>query len=190
MLRRIYNLKFKGITFEAGHFYSFSHYRRFENDPSPLILFMYGIRGTPPNTGHRWNLIQAWNLSYIPLKLRRPLIKTFVYRNMNIRTYQPKTGIRIGQDYFPSYLDVAIRRYLIIPASLIVNPREISYESIDAEIMKIAKKDYFTRAQIQRVRRLMNRPVFRIKKKPKLTGMKKPARPRKARPRRKPIGRK
>lgn len=159
-IRRIYTVKYRGIIFEGGHFYTFK-YLRWENDPEPLALFMYALRGVHPKTGHYWNLLQMFNLAYVPKKLRKNLVKEYVNMNINIRTYKPKTRLRIGPGYFPSFLDVAYRRYLLKPPGLIQNPREISFEIIDAELAGIAKKDYFTRAQIQKAKRLMHRPYLR-----------------------------
>ena len=163
MIRRLYTIQYGNTIFEGGHFYHFS-YRKYENDPEPLFLFYYALRGIHPSTGHYWNFLQGVNLSYVPLKIRRSLVREYVTQNMNWRTYQPKTRIRISPKYFPSYLDIAIRRYLLNPPNLIVNPREISYEIIDAYLANIARRDYFTRANIQRAKLLMNKPIFRIKR--------------------------
>lgn len=69
-------LHFKKFTFEVGDVYYFK-YRKFEQDPKPLIIFLSHTIGTNPNTGAFWNFIEAINLHYIPKKIRPKLVKLF-----------------------------------------------------------------------------------------------------------------
>lgn len=74
-LRISYRKKHKGTTLQSGHFYKFK-YVAFENDPSPMVIFLNAIEGLHPRTGHQWRLIQAINLNYIPRRDRRRFVET------------------------------------------------------------------------------------------------------------------
>lgn len=160
-IRRIYRSKSGSTVFKAGHFYSFEHYKRYENDPSPLILFMYVVRGIHPNSGHYHNYVQAWNFSYIPKKLRQQTIRGF----LRLNPHTPGRLIKLDPYYFPSYMDLAIRRYLLKPAGLIVGAKEVPFDAIEDELLKIRSKDYSRKAAQSKARYFLNRPIFRIKKK-------------------------
>ena len=53
MTLRVYNtLKVDGVQLKQGNIYEF-RYSPYENDPSPMIIFINGIKGLHPNTGHQ-----------------------------------------------------------------------------------------------------------------------------------------
>ena len=76
MLQYRKNFKFKNKTFTTGNVYYFK-YKKYEQDPKPLIIFLHHVRGTNPNTGSFWNFIEAINLHYIPKRMREKLVEVF-----------------------------------------------------------------------------------------------------------------
>jgi len=162
-IRKIYNLNYKGVSLKSGHFYSFERYDRYENDPSPMILFMYALQGVHPNTGHFHSYIQAWNLSYIPKRLRKQTIQQFIKLAARLETGGYRQKIRVTHDWFPAYLDVAVRRYLTRPPGLIKGVKEIPFEFIEQALADIEHKDYSKIAIMKKARQLVQRNMFRVK---------------------------
>ncbi len=75
MTLRIYKtLKVDGVQLKQGYFYSF-RYSPYQEDPTPMIIFINGIKGLHPNTKHQWRLIQGINLNYIPRGDRKQFIE-------------------------------------------------------------------------------------------------------------------
>jgi len=174
-IRRIYEITYRGTKLRGGHFYTFD-YDRYENDPSPMILLMYEVKGIHPRTKHYHSYLQGWNLSYIPKKLRRAAVEQFMRMAARKRPEVAFSGwkydahrkhIRIGWKWFPAYMELAIRRYLTAPPGHIKGLKEIPFEYIETALMDIEHKDYFRKAAAQRARRLLQRNVFRISKKKK-----------------------
>lgn len=194
MIRFRYNVAVGNVVFKSGNFYEFE-YNRFENDPKPMIVFMYLVQGIHPTSGHYHNYIQAVNLSYIPKKLRATWVKRWIDTHWNPRTQTAREGIRL--DYYrdiDSYLHVAVRRYFIKGGN-IIKPKDIPFDVIDAKLAGISGKDYYSRAVLKRAQRLLQRGKYSISKKkrkrpaptpPGKAKARKPAksRPRKVRPRR------
>jgi hypothetical protein len=163
-IRFRYNVQYGDVSFRSGNFYEFG-YKRFENDPEPMIIFMYHVQGIHPRTGHFHNYIQAINLSYIPKNTRHGFVRNWVDKHFNPRTQEAYRGIKFNYPAdVPGNLKVAIRRYFI-KGGYISNPHEIRYDAIDARLAGISGKDYFSRAVIQRARRLLERPKMGFKKK-------------------------
>lgn len=163
-IRRIFNISYKGITLQSGNLYDFQKYLRFENDPSPTVIFLYVNRGMHPNTGHYHNYFTCVNLAYIPKKLRRSFIRRHINRFWNPRTQEAKRGMRVDYEDIESYLKVALRRYLI---NYVVNPKDIPFSALDAVLIDLKRKDYWAKATYDRAKRLVQRPLYRVTKKKK-----------------------
>ncbi len=132
------------VWFRSGHIYSF-RYRAFENDPNPTVLCLYAIKGINPNTGHRWNLLQALNLNYVARQDRRNFLHTWMgilERNHgNIRL----TWETILRRY--PYLAIACRRYLL-DRTMFRELKEIPLEDIESVVVSTWARDYSRQAQM------------------------------------------
>ena len=76
-IRRNKKKKFKKITWQSGHIYTFK-YQAWQNDPHPVIILMYALEGRHPNTGNQWRFFQGINFTYIPRSMRRAFIKNWL----------------------------------------------------------------------------------------------------------------
>lgn len=148
------------MHFKSGHCYHFG-YTRYQNDSHPIILFINGIVGTNPRTGHFWNLIQGINLNYIPARSRLRFIEMWkpvvtVGANMLVtwKRCQSQFPFLRGRAGF-----IPIRRYLLGPGRYIVSPRWVPPEAYTRVISYGLTKDFF-KIQWTRVRDLLkNMPV-------------------------------
>lgn len=137
-LQIIYKLKLNGVTLRSGHFYSFK-YTAYQEDPSPMIIFISAIKGINPKTGHQWRLIQGINMNYIPRGHRKDFLEIW---NKNFdRTKDVKFTWNIVQTKFP-YLKLAIRRYMIVPKTYIRKLKYIEAENLQKEMIRSWHKDY------------------------------------------------
>lgn len=122
---------FKAITFEQGKLYYFS-YRKYEQDPTPFIIFVNFLRGTNPTTGSFWNFIQAINLHYITKPSRIRLIKALEYWSKN------KRKVQFNKLFFIPGVEFAIRRY-IASASYLNRIKEIDNGIVEIKKAKHAR---------------------------------------------------
>ena len=72
-ITRKYKKKFKGVSLQSGHFYKF-RYQAWENDPEPVVIFMYWLQGIHPRTGHQWRFIQCINFTYVSRTIRKRFV--------------------------------------------------------------------------------------------------------------------
>jgi len=153
-LRRVFKVKDRNSTvwWRSGHIYSF-RYRNFENDPNPIVLCLYAIKGVNPNTRHNWNLVQAINLNYIPRHNRRKFLQTWI-------SVLEKNGgnIRLTWEmlvrHYP-YLLLACRRYLL-DRKMFADLREIPLEDIESIVISSWAKDYSKQVQLAILRKYKN----------------------------------
>ncbi len=137
-LRIYYNVRQEKEILRSGDCYSF-RYTAFENDPEPLILFLNGIYGLHPNTGHQWRLIQGINLNYIPRAKRKEFVK--VWRKVMSTGKSFKVTWQYIKRTFP-FVVPAIRRYLLFPRYYIRNVKYIPPDKYDDEIVRSWWKDF------------------------------------------------
>jgi hypothetical protein len=138
-LKISYKKKMHGITMISGHIYSFK-YSAWNMDPHPTVIFMYGIDGINPNTGHQWRLIQCVNFSYLPRVHRKffaQMWKEVLLRsNGNVRfTYETL------KRRFP-FMDIGIRRYMTKPNYYISNLVEIPFEDLEKAVVSTWNRDF------------------------------------------------
>jgi len=137
-LRISYKKSHKGTTLQSGHFYKFK-YVAFENDPSPMVIFLNAIEGLHPRTGHQWRLIQAINLNYIPRRDRKRFVETWqkeLKRSRNIKF----TWDRVKSQY--PYIQAGIRRYMLKPKYYIRDLTYIPKEAVEQEVIGAWHKDF------------------------------------------------
>ena len=131
------------VWWRSGHIYTF-RYKNFENDPTPTVLCLYAIKGINPNTGHRWNLMQAINLNYIARHDRKRFLHIWLdileKNHGNIRlTWE--TVLR----RFP-YLAIACRRYLL-DRKMFADLKELELDDIESIVVSTWAKDYSRQVQ-------------------------------------------
>lgn len=137
-LRRIYNKRFRGVTWRTGHFYEF-RYQAYENDPQPVVIFMYFFQGTHGNTGRQWRFFQAINLSYVPRAIRRRFVNEWsarMTRNPDVRFTWNQVKNRYPQ------IKNAVRRYFYDPSYYIQGPKEIPLDDVDRVVVSTWSKDF------------------------------------------------
>ena len=139
MVRRVFKKRFKGMNWKSGYVYSFK-YKNYENDPEPLIILLYSLEGVNPNTNHRWNLFQGINLTYVDRSKRQALARDwmglFKKTKGNVRfTWE------LVQKRYP-FLELAVRRYIHQPGTLINNSKEISEKNMEKAIKSSMIKDF------------------------------------------------
>lgn len=110
------------------------------NDPEPTLILMYRIRGTHPNTGHQWRLIQGINLTYIPRPQRKAFVQAWVKEMENNGGRADFTWDRV-QNQFP-YMTHAVRRYLLKPTYYITNVKPIPLEDMESVVVSTWSKDF------------------------------------------------
>jgi hypothetical protein len=106
------------VTWQSGAVYNFA-YQNWQNDPTPMIVFINGVFGVNPSSGHRWNLIQGINFSYIDRSLRKMFAEEWMKILKKERINAQFSWQRIMVNW--PFLHDAIRRYLLLPEYLISN---------------------------------------------------------------------
>ena len=137
-LRRHTKKRFEGLEWKSGNFYKFK-YNAWHNDPAPTIIYMYAYSGTHPNTGRQWRFFQAINFTYIPRKVRRRFMKTY----LDIRAKSPDSKFlwdNVKRQY--PWLKIAVRRYQYSPGTYIINPKEIPFEDAEKVVVSTWAKDF------------------------------------------------
>jgi hypothetical protein len=138
MIRQWKTKRFEGLEWKSGHFYKFK-YKAAENDRKPHIIFMYAYSGTHPRTGREWRFFQAINFTYIPRKIRRRFMKTYLEardKNPNMKFVWDSVKRK-----YP-WLRIAIRRYFYTPGTYIISPKEIPFEQAEDVIVSTWAKDF------------------------------------------------
>lgn len=142
MIRQHPKKRFEGLEWKSGYFYTFK-YKGWENDPKPHIIFMYAYSGYHPNTGREWRFFQAINFSYIPRKVRRRFMATY------LKAREKHTNMKFVWDdvkrRYP-WLKIAVRRYFYSPGTYIVSPKEIPFEDAERVIVSTWQKDFSKKA--------------------------------------------
>lgn len=152
-LRAKFVQNFKGVTLTSGQIYNFA-YAGFQNDPSPLIIFLYWMEGTHPRTHNQWKFFQAINLNYLSRSYRQNFVKNWVETLYNTRSLK-MTWARLST-MFPE-MKFATRRYLYRPTYYIKGLRAVPLDRIEEEVVGSIYKDYSRQARIlywQQVRKL------------------------------------
>jgi len=126
------------VKMESGYFYSFK-YTAYEEDPSPMIVFISAIKGTHPKTKHQWRLIQGINMNYIPRGHRKTFVQLWSKNIENGKSVE--FTWEIVKAKFP-YLKFAIRRYMIVPKYYIRNLKKIEFDKLEKEIVKSWHRDF------------------------------------------------
>ena len=128
-----------GVLLKSGKLYSFS-YTGYENDPTPLGLFLNAINGIHPRTGHQWRLVQMINLNYVPRQQRQMFVDDWYRTNYNNNGNMQLSWNQLKTRW--PYLEAFIRRYLTKPSYYIRGLREISDEDVQGEVIGSFIKDY------------------------------------------------
>lgn len=135
-----YNYQFKhsGVNLRSGDICKFA-YTGYENDPTPLCIFLYATSGYHPNTKHEHHYLQAINLNYISRAFRKSFVKDWLEnfnRNQNTRL----TYTLMKSRY--SYVDGYTRRYFYKPRYYLKNLTYIPPEKIEEEVVGSLIRDY------------------------------------------------
>ena len=137
-LKISYKLKHNGVLLRSGHFYTFD-YTAYENDPSPMIIFISAIQGINPKTGHQWRLIQGINMNYIPRSDRKNFLE--IWNKHFDKTNDVKFTWNVVKSKFP-YLKLSIRRFMLKPKYYIRKLKYIEPENLQKEMVKSLHKDF------------------------------------------------
>ena len=159
-----YQFKLNGVTWKSGEFYTFN-YQAWSNDPKPLIILFYRIRGINPKTGHQFRLLQGINMNYIPRSHRRLFLMQwqnyYETSNGNIKfTYE------MMKKRFP-WLKFGIRRYMTKPVYYIKNITPIPMDQVEDAVLSSFDKDFSKKVAlelVQKHKRVMSRTKVRNKK--------------------------
>lgn len=149
-LRRIYKKKFSNVTWISGHIYSFK-YNAWENDPEPVIIFMYAFDGTHPKSGRQWRFIQGINFTYVPRGIRKQFAKTWVKEWNRSKGNTRFTYQKVKRRY-PGIMH-ATRRYMYSPSARISKAKEISFLDWQAAITSTLRKDFSKKVKASLVRK-------------------------------------
>jgi len=162
-IRRVLKKRFGGVVVKSGYIYSF-RYQAWEHDPFPLVIMLYALEGTHPNTGHQWRFFQAINFAYIPRAQRRRFAQEWVQTLRQSRGNLRFTWEKVQSRY--PYLQGAVRRYFFKPKYYIRNLKEVPLEDVEAVIVSTWNKDYSKRAMMalsakyKKAAKFMGRRVF------------------------------
>ena len=107
------NFKPKGI--KSGQFYTFK-YSRYQNDPLPLALFLFSVRGKNPKTQHYNNYLQCINMHYLHPGIR------LSFFNVYKRSLRGKLARIFGR---VSWKMLEKKYPSLVPATRRYNPRYI-----------------------------------------------------------------
>jgi len=151
-IRRVYKKKFKGVEMKSGHFYTFK-YQAWENDPKPVIVLMYALDGTHPNTGHQWRFFQAINFTYIPRSVRKRFLNDWL-RILKSPGTTHLTWDSIKGKY--PWLMTATRRYFFKPNYYITDLKEIPMDEIEKAVVSTWHKDFSKKVRIALVQKFRN----------------------------------
>lgn len=130
---------FQKIQWKSGHVYKFK-YSSWRNDPEPVIILIYAISGTHPNTGHEHTYFQGINFSYIPRPQRREFAKKWMREWQLTNGNVEFTWQKVLQEY-PN-LSSAVRRYFYSPNYYISNAMEVPLEDMEDVIVSTWSKDF------------------------------------------------
>ncbi len=164
-IRRLYKKKVANVTWKSGHIYSFK-YNAWENDPEPVIIFMYAFEGTHPRTGHQWRFIQGINFTYIPRGIRKTFARTWIKEYKRTNGHTRFTYQKMKRRY-PG-LKHATRRYMYKPASRITKAKEIDFLEWHAAIQSTIRKDFSKKIKaslVNKFRSVMSRRKKRSRSK-------------------------
>lgn len=157
MLRVHYKKKLKNVSFKSGNIYTFG-YQAWENDPKPVIIYMYAFSGTHPRTGREWRFIQAINFTYVPRAQRRLFITTWQSIVGNISTFR-RGNLRFTWDQvlrkYP-YLKPAVRRYFYTPSYYIKTPQEIPFADWEKAVVSTMTKDFSKKVKASLINKFRN----------------------------------
>jgi hypothetical protein len=138
-ITRKFKKRFKGVTVKSGHIYTFG-YQAWENDPKPVVIMMYALDGTHPNTKHQWRFFQAINFTYIPRSMRRTFASEWT-RVLERNQGDVKFTWEVVQRRYP-YLKGAVRRYFFKPTYFIKDLKEIPFDMMEDVIVSTWSKDF------------------------------------------------
>jgi hypothetical protein len=138
-ITRKFKKRFKGVTVKSGYIYTFG-YQAWENDPKPVVIMMYALDGTHPNTGHQWRFFQAINFTYIPRTMRRTFAAEWT-RVLERNQGDVKFTWEVVQRRYP-YLKGAVRRYFFKPTYFIKDLKEIPFDMMEDVIVSTWSKDF------------------------------------------------
>ena len=138
-IRRNKKKKFKKITWQSGHIYTFK-YQAWQNDPHPVIILMYALEGRHPNTGNQWRFFQGINFTYIPRSMRRAFIKNWLRIWDNSNGNMDFTWDTVKRRY--PWMRKAVRRYFFQPGYYIKQPKEVGRDDIQQVVTETYTKDF------------------------------------------------
>jgi hypothetical protein len=142
---RKFKKRFKGVNVKSGHIYTFG-YQAWENDPKPVVIMMYALDGTHPNTKHQWRFFQAINFTYIPRTMRRTFAAEWV-RVLERNQGDVKFTWEVVKRRYP-YLKGAVRRYFFKPTYFIKDLKEIPFDMMEDVIVSTWSKDFSKKLKV------------------------------------------
>ena len=144
-ITRKFKKRFKGVTVKSGHIYTFG-YQAWENDPKPVVIMMYALDGTHPNTGHQWRFFQAINFTYIPRSMRRTFASEWT-RVLERNQGNVRFTWEVVQRRYP-YLKGAVRRYFFKPTYYIKDLKEVPFDMMEDVIVSTWSKDFSKKLKV------------------------------------------
>lgn len=128
-----YNFQFRhgGVTLKSGDICKMA-YTAYENDPQPLIIFLYATSGYHPTTKRQWRFIQGINLNYISRSFRKAFVKDWL--ETHSRTQNTKLTYTDMKTRYP-FMDTTTRRYFWKPNYYIRKLELIPPERIEQEVV-------------------------------------------------------
>jgi hypothetical protein len=145
-LRFSFKKNFQGVLLDSGRIYSFA-YSAYQHDPNPLIIYLYWVSGTHPQTKRQWRFIQAINLNYISRANRQKFVEDWVetlYTTRNVKLTWNKVKTRWPEMAF------ATRRYFYSPSYYIKSLQAIPLDQTQQVVVGSLQKDFSTAQRIMR----------------------------------------
>jgi len=164
MLRKKYNKKFNNTSWRSGQIYQFN-YKAWENDPRPIIVFMYAFEGTHPTTGRQWRFFQGINFTYVPRSVRKEFAEVWISEIGRGR--DPRLTYQKAKRRWPGLIH-ATRRYFYSPSDYIKKSREIPYDQWEDAIVSTFARDFSKKVKsslINKFRMVLGRRKARKKQK-------------------------
>lgn len=148
-----YQWRSHNTTWQSGQIYQF-HYSAYQHDPRPLIILLYRIKGTHPNTGNAWNLFQAINFNYIPTSHRK-LFFMIWSKTLNDHNGDLKFTYQMVKQQFP-FLKYGVRRYMLNPVYRITQVQSIPPDQAEEAVVSSFDKDFSKKVKMDLINKYNN----------------------------------
>jgi hypothetical protein len=127
-----------GISLNSGDIIKFA-YTGYEEDPTPLCIFLYSTSGYHPRTRHEHHYLQGINLNYVSRHNRKQFVRDWIERHN--KTQNTRLTYNYMKSLYP-YMDSITRRYFWKPSYYLRKLEKISLDKIESEVVGSLYKDY------------------------------------------------